>query len=171
MSNLTNAGRLPLSKKSNSLAVFERPQFNYEQNKWATTRELNVEEISRHWEKDINLVRVLSDRKLGANSLVMLRKDQFEKIVKVLEDLLNGEAVIRANLSAVFSSIKVIEKLVEEQGPEDTALYRAVHSLMEICGTVNSVVEFSNPPRKVRPSKLTAQEAEELRQIEAEDKK
>lgn len=170
MNTLVNTSTLPAEKR-NPLATFERPQFRFEQNKWSTTRDLNIEEIAHHWEKSPNLVRVLTDRKLGPNSLVMVRKDTFEKMLKVLEDLVQGEAVVRTNMAVVFRIMKTVEKLIEPEAAKDSALYHAVHSLSEAFGTMSTVIEFSSPKRKMRPSKRSAKEEEELRKIEAEDKK
>src|SRR4051812_13037846 len=90
--------------------TFPVPQFDWEDSKWATTRNLSVEDIASIWQGSPYKVRTFSDKKLALNSLVMLKKEAFEKIITVLRDLHGGEPVIKANLEAIFTPIKVIEK-------------------------------------------------------------
>jgi hypothetical protein len=155
----------------NSLPQLNIPAFEFESEKWSTSRVCNVEEIHKSWKNQPYKVRIFTDRKLAPFSMVMLRKDTFEGVIKAVHDLMNGEAFVRHNFEAVFNSIKLIECLVEKDAEQPDELRLAVKNLTHIWGTIRSSIEFSAPPKKVKPSKLTAEEIAELEKIEDEDKK
>ncbi len=160
----SSALNVPEKKSKSSLPIsIPIPQFDFEQDKWATSRTQNVEDIASHWKAAPFKVRVLTDKKFAGNSMVMLRKDSFEKLVNLLKDLQQGEAVVEANLEAVFNSIKLIETLAQESDANKPAFKLAVKNLTLISGALSSVIEFGAPVKKVAPSELTAEEIEDLK--------
>lgn len=152
------------------IAARNMPVLMWEQDKWATTRVLPVESIYENWKNSPYRVRAFSDRKLSDFSMVMLRKDTFEGMVKTLQDLQSGEAVIRSNFEAVFNSVNLVGKLAAKHGQDDE-LNLAVKTLIHVFGTISTVIEYSAPVKKVHPSALTNEEVEELKKIEAENKR
>lgn len=155
---------VPEKKSKSSLPIaIPIPQFDFEKDRWATSRTQNVEDIAAHWKAAPYKVRVLTDKKFAGNSMVLLRKDSFEKLVNLLKDLQQGEAIVKANLEAVFTSIKLIETLAQESDKNKPALELAVKQLTHISGALSSVIEFGAPVKKVAPSELTAEEVEDLK--------
>lgn len=155
---------------SKQLPVLSFPKFDYEQDRWATTRTQNVEEIASYWEKEPYKVRVLADKKFSSHSMVLLRKDTFEKLITILRDLERGDAAVKSNLDAVFNTLKLVEELAEKSAGKDSSLERAVRSLTHICGTINSVITYTAPFKKTSSSELSVDEIEALRELEGHEK-
>ncbi len=158
-------------QESKQLPALSFPKFDYEQDRWATTRTQNVEEIASHWEKAPYKVRVLADKKFSSHSMVILRKDTFEKLTSVLRDLERGDAAVRSNLDAVFNSLKLVEELAEKSAGKDSSLERAVRSLTHICGTISSVITYAAPFKRTSSSELSADEIEALKELEEGNEK
>ena len=157
-------------QESKQLPAISFPKFDYEQDRWATTRTQNIEEIAAHWEKAPYRVRVLADKKLSAHSMVLLRKDTFEKLITILRDLERGDAAVKSNLDAVFNTLKLVEQLAEKSAGKDSSLERAVRSLTHICGTINSVITYAAPFKTTTSAELSAEEAEALKDLEGSEK-
>ena len=141
------------------------PACTFHQDKWATLRTQNIEEVAEFWKDNPRCVRVLTDRKFGTNSMVMMRKDLFESMLNTLKDLTSGEAVIKTNLDAVIDGIKLIEKLISPTKEED-ALVLAVKQLTRCTATISTVIEHSAPKRRVKPSVMTEEELAELKKYD-----
>jgi hypothetical protein len=154
-----------------NLPAFSVPQLTYNQDRWATLRAKNTETIMSLWENKPYQVRVLGDKKLAPHSLVILRKDTFEKMISLLKDLQHGDATVRGNLDAVFSSLELVERLVEES-PEgkNSNLQLAVKTLTHIVGRINAEITLSAPPKPVQASELTDEERKALAELEKSEK-
>lgn len=100
--------------------------------------------------------------------MVLLRKDSFEKVVNLLKDIQQGEAIVKANLEAVFTSIKLIQTLAHESDKNKQALELAVKQLAHISGVLSAVIQFGTPVKKVAPSELTAEEIDDLKSNDEE---
>lgn len=168
MKSLTQSlGRNPIAPLQ-----LEAPKFRYEQDTWANSRTLNVERIAEHWQTHPTAVRVFLDRKLGSNSMVLLRKDSFEVLTNLISDLEKNEAFIKQNFEAAFRSVRLVQKLIDEQtNGQETPLKLAVEQMTHIWGQFSSTIEFHAKSKKVRSSKLTPEEIELAAQLAVEDEK
>lgn len=160
--NVSNTGsRLPMP-----VTV---PNFKWETDKWSTSRTLNVEVIAEQWRQTPHLVRVFTDRKFGNHSMVMLRKDAFESVVKTLNDIQHGDIMLKSNLEALFDQVRMVTVLFESGKVPATAeaepISLAIKSLTRVAGQIQSTLHYVMPPKKVEPSPLTPEEEEELRRL------
>lgn len=167
---IKNKGPMVREASKRQLPTLSFPKFDFEQDRWATTRTQNVEEIAAHWESAPYKVRVLADKKFSSHSMVLLRKDTFEKLVSIFRDLEQGDAAVRNNLEAVFNTLKLVEQLAEQSAGKDSSLERAVKTLTHICGTISSEITYSAPFKKVTSADLSAEEIAALKEIESNEK-
>lgn len=146
------------------------PTFHWEQGKWATSRGQNVEAIAEAWKTCPNLVRVFTDRKFGSDSMVMLRKKDFESTLKVLHDVQHGEIMLRTNFEALFDHVRMVTVLFEQTHKqvtkEEEPMALAIKALTRITGQIQSVFHYVADPKSIEPSPLSAEEEEELRKLE-----
>jgi hypothetical protein len=139
---------------------FNIPTFNYVQDRWATTREKNVIEISEAWSQDPNRVLVLTDPKFGENSMVILKKDLFETVLKLLMDVLSGEVQIQTDVQTLLDAITILKSRVAEQGldTKDLILGNAIQIISRLQGKVTSSLNFIAPTRPIEPPSLSEEE-------------
>jgi hypothetical protein len=133
---------------------------HYEQDRWATTRGLNVEEISSLWREDPNRVRVISDPKLGSNQLVLLSKSVLERIVGLLTGLENGYVGMRHDLDMLEKHLSLVSNIIKDQDGNAIKSVEIAVSLMTST-VVQSKLQFvSAIPREtsIAPPELTAEE-------------
>jgi len=150
------------------------PDFQYYQDKWASCRTLNVDVINHTWNSQPHLVRVFSDRKLGNNSVVMLKKNVFEDLVKQLKDIQNGEIVLQSNLEALFDQVRMVTVLFEQVSPNLPQLHSepmvlAMRSLQRVTGQIKSTLQYAMPPKQVSSSPLTEEELELAKALDLDD--
>lgn len=152
--------------------VIDLPKFSYEEEKWSTSRTMNVESMASHWKNAPHLVRVFTDRKFGHHSMVMLRKDTFEQTVKILHDIQHGEIMVKANLEALFDQVRMVTALYEQGSvqiaqPQNETFTIAIRNLTRVTGQIQSVLQYVKPQKSVSPSELTNEELEELKKLES----
>lgn len=143
------------------------PQFTFEQGRWSTTRTENVEQIAEVWQNNPALVRTFQDPKFRRMQMVLLRKDQFEALLKVIRDLENGQAAVLYDGQALFDAMGLIRDLVEankEMLPEkvERPLSKAVNVMVHLWGKVSSSIIVHAPKRQVTPSPLSEEEQQPL---------
>jgi hypothetical protein len=142
------------------------PKFKYERDRWATTRTKNVEAIAEYWQENPEAVRVLVDPKLRRMPMVLLRKDQFEIVQKLINDLQNGQIVIQQDIQILLKALVAAKRLIEDQykGKEPECLEpikAQMDVLVNISGRIQSTVLVKASPFKVEPTPLTAEELAE----------
>ena len=139
---------------------FSVPSFNYMQDRWSTTREKNVVEMAQMWAETPNCVLVLTDPKLVENSLVILRREEFESIVKLLQDVLSGEIQIKMDVQTLLDATAILKNRMFEQGldSKDQILDNAIQIISRMQGRVTSSLNFLAPARSIEPTPLSEEE-------------
>ena len=142
------------------------PELRYEQERWSTTRSENVAKIAETWRENPNLVRVFRDPKFGRMQMAMLRKDQLEALLKVINDLQSGQAAVQLDTEALVQAVSVVQHLARKQASrgddEGEALANAVSVMAKLWGRISSSILVRVPTRKVTPSPLSEEEQEPL---------
>ncbi len=148
------------------LEQFNRPRFDYCKTRFSTFRtEMNVSDVAREWTEHPNRVVVFEDPKLKEVPLVTLRKDQFEKMLKILNDLESGQATLATSFEALFHQINIIERSTAEalkklknppMGLEN--IQDAVRTLIAFKGRITSTLLVQKSKRKVEPSTIPDEE-------------
>jgi hypothetical protein len=121
---------------------FDNPlsSLSFQKSKWATFRELNVEEIKASFTRNPNSVFIMEDRKLLGTSLVVLRKDVFEKMTKLIQDLCAGQIGIDTELTSINVAAQLALSLAKKNGlahenpselPEERDLEKALYLLFQ----------------------------------------
>lgn len=147
------------------------PKFEYFQDKWSTCRTLNVETIAQEWQAKPHLIRVFSDKKLGSNSVVMLKKSVFEDLSKQLLDIQNGEIVLQSNLEALFDQVDLVTSLFEQTSPQSQTetMTIAIRSLKRVSGQIQSTLHYTMPPKKVETAPLSEEELKLAQELDADE--
>ena len=145
------------------------PQFEFQQARWATVRTANVEKIAEAWQENPCLVKVFRDPKFGRNHLVMIRKDKFEHMLKLLHDLQNGQAAVQLDMSMLLDAVGIMESIVEKEKqalPEDFSkpILKTIKHIINIKSKISATIFARAPRSKIEPSPLTK---EELAPLEA----
>lgn len=153
---------------------FSIPTFHYSQERWSTTREKNVSQMVEIWCQDPNRVLVLTDPKFGENSIVILKKELFETVLKLLKDVLSGEVQIKTDVQTLLDAIAILKDRVSERGldTKDQILGNAIQIISRVQGKVTSSLNFVAPVRPIKPTTLSEDEiknANELPEDEEEE--
>lgn len=143
------------------------PQFQFEQQRWSTTRTENVEKITETWQENPNLVRVFQDPKFGHMQMALLRKDKLEAMIKLLRDLESGQAAVQHDVAAMFDAVGIVQDLIESKKqalPEELEkpLSKAVRLIVNLWANVSSTIFVHAPTRQVKPSPLSEEEKQPL---------
>lgn len=143
------------------------PSFTFEQDRWSTTRTEKVEKIAEAWQNNPGLVRIFQDPKFGHMQMALLRKDQFEALLKVIRDIESGQAAVRYDVQALVDAIGIIQDLVDAQKAAlpkelERPLSKAVHLIVTLWGKVSSSILVQAPKRHVAPSPLSEEELQPL---------
>lgn len=151
---------------------FSIPSFRYIQARWSTTREKNVTDIAESWSNEPNQVLILSDPKLGENQMVLLRKDMFENLVKLLKDVISGEVQIKTDVQTMLDAIAILKNRVSEQGldTKDQILGNAIQIISRMQGQVNSSLNFTAPFRPVSPGPLSEEDLKNASELPEDEK-
>ena len=123
---------------------------HFERTRWATARTETVDQVLASWSDQADLVRIFEDPKLGRAELVMLRKDRYDQMVKVLHDLASGQAGIRLEVDGL-AQVQVALNSVVEQGGKDPLLESLVGLVANFVGRIKSSIVFANPSRSEQP--------------------
>lgn len=138
-------------------------QPRFVQNRWPEVRAWNVNQVKKLWDDEPDRVQVINDPRLGTTSLVMMRKDQFERMHNLISDLLDGQAGIESDLKVALEQVSLIEKIVIPSGDSESML--SALSVLKVLFS-NSKRIFIADPSPVPPSPLTA---DELAALEKDD--
>ncbi len=135
----------------------------FEQGRWATARTTNVEKIADTWRKNPNLVRVFRDPKFGRNEMVLMRKDKFEHMFKLLRDLQNAQAAVQLDMSTLFQAVEAMQSLVETRAqelPESVSkpMAKMTKLIVNIRSRIPAKIVVRSPRRKLQPSPLSKEE-------------
>lgn len=104
---------------------------NHYENKWPDVRSWNVKQVKKLWDEDPNRVQVINDSRLEATALVMMRKDKYEAIKNLIDDLHNGQAGISADIQMAAEQVTLIEDSILPSG-DSLAMARALNVLKGI---------------------------------------
>ena len=139
------------------------PSLKFEQGRWATARTTNVEKIADTWRKNPNLVKIFKDPKFGRNEMVLMRKDKFEHMFKLLRDLQNAQAAVQVNMSTLFHAIEAMQSIVEtreQELPESVKkpMSKMTKLIVNIRSRIPAKIVVRSPRRKLQPSPLSKEE-------------
>lgn len=139
------------------------PQFDYEQERWATARSANVEKIAEAWRDNPTLVKVFRDYKFGHNHLVLMRKDKFEHMLKLLHDLQNGQAAVQFDLSMLLGAVGIMESIVEKEKQAlpkgfSKPILQTIKHIINIKSSISAKILVRAPRPKIEPSPLSEEE-------------
>jgi hypothetical protein len=155
------------TKKENTITDLAFTNLKIEQDKWATLRSLNVEEIANVWNDAPTKVKILSDNKLGDQKLAILSKDTFEGMYRVIEDLQSGQMGLAIGIRTVGEHLGILRDLLSQKIDEkDLTELAPLKKLSELAFNVvaeiqSKVIVFGNKT-KLEPSPLSEDEAKEL---------
>jgi hypothetical protein len=146
------------------------PKFQFEHARWATSRAQNVEEIANQWKSKPDSVWVFVDPKLRDCSLVMLRKDRFETMLKQISDLHNGQAFVRHNTRTLLKALVAAKGLLKSKEKEAGEALASLDAQLDVILHLSSEIEATIFVKKsgfvVEPSPLTPEELASLKEEE-----
>lgn len=164
MSNVVTSAEIP--DRSWLPAVL--PHFEVEQDRWATTRSLNVEKIAETWDKNPDLVRIFQDPKFGGMQMVLLRKDRLEDLIKFQRDVQNGQVAVRHQMQTLVDVLSIVREILEDQEQREHnlsqklggSLYKALTTCVRLSGEISSELFVKTPQKSVEPTPLSSEELE-----------
>jgi hypothetical protein len=156
------AGNAVTTQNPKTIAAFSNIEalarsYHYEPSKWATLRTENVENVAARYMANPNLVYIISDKKLAGNELVLLRKEQFESMQKVFNDLLSGQAAIQHNMETLMYAANLLEEFVAKN-PISKEFQNIVGIVRSVSAQINSCVIVKKPILPIRSSDLSEEE-------------
>jgi hypothetical protein len=177
--NATQSYNLEKSHKAGSfdfsLCRLESPigNLSFQRSKWATFRETNVDQIKATFAANPSSVFIMEDRKLLGSSLVVLRKDMFERLTKLIEDLCAGQIGIETELTSIQVASQLALSLAKKQGlvPENAAglsqkgdLGNALYLLFNSASQISkrNFVQFAVAKKEELVPKLSQDERDSL---------
>lgn len=169
--NIREAPAPRILKRTDLLPV-DLPSPRFERARWSTARTESVEHVLETWSDQPDLVRVFEDPKLGRAELVMLRKDRYDQLLKVLRNLACGQAGIRVELEGLAKVQVALRTAVERMQP-DPLLESLVGLMGDFMGQIESsivVLEQAHgerSPADEETLKFLREEDEEEREDEA----
>ena len=146
------------------------PNFRFEKRKWSTARTLNVESVVEHWKENPNSVAVFEDPKVRDMQMVMLRKDHFEPMLKLLHDLQNGQAIIQQDIGTILDAICVAKALAEKQENQIEELKpvaKALNVIWSLTSRIKSTIFIKPSGFQVKPVEMSPEEKKILEEDNA----
>lgn len=150
--------------------TFNAPTFSFEQLRWATAQHETMDDMHYYWTENPNAVRVFNDPRLGNSQVVMLRKDRFETLEKIKNDLTRGQIVLPHELKTLSSAIAVAKKLAQRlkestpsQARDDAeALEHQIDVILGISQFLTSELCVKSTGFKLEPTPLSEKERADL---------
>lgn len=143
------------------------PRFQFERSRWATFRDQNVNSVRELWTGRPDLVQVLEDPRLGTAQLVMLRKDRFEPLVAVLEDLASGRSALCFEVEQLTRISTALRSIVQREPKDEVALL--VDTVLGSAQRLKTHIVPAGAVSRLAPAELSADDKEFLRQQEKLD--
>jgi len=130
----------------------------HDRDRWPEVRGWNLNQVKKMWDEDPARVQVIKDPRLGETTLLMMRKDQFERILNLIKDIEAGQASISHNLDLAITQIECVELGVSKH---DTDLaQKAVKVLKGLVANITSKIQITKGPGEVKLSALSPEEKE-----------
>lgn len=130
----------------------------HDRDRWPEVRSWNLNQVKKLWEEEPNRVQVIKDPRLGDTSLLLMRKDQFERILNLIKDIEAGQASISHNLDLAITQIECVEHGVSKHDSE--LAKKAVKVLKGLVANISSKIHITKGPGKVELSELSPEEKE-----------
>jgi hypothetical protein len=146
------------------------PTFSFEQLRWATARHETVDDMHYYWTENPNAVRVFSDPRLGNSQVVMLRKDRFEALEKIKNDLTRGQIVVQQQIKTLSSAIAVAKTLAQRlkkstpspAHDDAEAIENQIEVIVGISQVITSELSVKSTGFKLEPTPLSEEELADL---------
>lgn len=139
------------------------PRFEISNERWTNLRQRNVDGFADFWAENLNAVRVLTDKKLGRNQVVMLRKDAFEALLSLARSMSDVEV----DFNMLRGNIEVLEDYVEEHDEVTGLIKKIVKTISMSVERFSGTATLRRHRVSRKPPTLSPEEAAEL---EAEEK-
>lgn len=136
----------------------ETPKLAYHETKWTSDRLRKLDEVSEIFKMNPERVEVFSDSKFGKNPLVLTRKSNLDRFMKLFRDLSNGQAVIKHNIDTLSSAIAIIKSRIEEKNIHDDQISETLKILGAVTSQITTEILVSGTPKDIRTSKATTEE-------------
>jgi hypothetical protein len=86
--------------------------------------------------------------------MALLRKDQLESLIKILNDLESGQAIIKLDIENLLSAATIVKQIIEKEDnlpPGLKPLPQAVNLFLNLWRKVTSTILVQAPARSVAP--------------------
>jgi hypothetical protein len=140
------------------------PLFDVKKERWANVRHSKVEDLASVFSANPNIAYLFEDPKLKGDSLVLLRKSNFESLINVLEDLKSGQVGIQFSTKELEIQLSLLKNLVREKlEPAENNSIQEVLKLISISfSKITSKLFVFSQGKKSEPTPLTSEELEML---------
>jgi hypothetical protein len=147
------------------------PEFEYQKERWAKVRLNKVEALAHTFTDSPNLALVFEDSKLKGDPLVLLRKQNFEFLLNVLQDLRAGQAGLQVSAEEVNIQLSLLQRLVSEKlAREEATPIQDVLKLLSLSfSKISSKLVVFSKGKKSEPRPLSDDELELLAEEEEDD--
>lgn len=99
-------------------------KLNCIQEKYAELRNQRVDKLAKRFGEDPDLAIILSDRKLGSDPLILLRKENLDKLISQIREVSGVEDVI-----FLIKSCELFLMIAKETKVEDPIVNKAIEIL------------------------------------------
>lgn len=149
------------------------PKLEFEQTRWANLRNENVTKIADIWNKNPNLVKVISDPKLSENELVILSKANFETLYKMVKDLESGQAGLSFDVDLLSNQLTLVYDLVTQGDTQEKKSNPVIGQIKKAVEVAVQIVTKSKAKlfivRNTKPHQSAPLTIEEQAELDYED--
>ncbi|MBS1983806.1 MAG: hypothetical protein JST16_06515 [Bdellovibrionales bacterium] len=133
--------------------AFRLPVWKFDHSKWSAVRHSSAKDFGACWASNKDLVMVLEDSSLREDPLVVLKKTHLDTLIKLVSDLISGEALVRHELNSMADAVSLVVGLASKDVSADPSLKQAIQVLrnIQVTAQAHSVIVTSNPPKKLKP--------------------
>jgi hypothetical protein len=134
-------------------------KFSYvDGDRWPEVRSWKVDVIRDLWSVEPNRVQVIRDPRLGECSMVLLRKDLFERLKNIASDVESGEAAVRHNVDLLLNTIELVDDESLLGDPTNDRVRKAIKVLRGVAAKLRTEVYVMKSKASHFPSPLSDEE-------------
>jgi len=119
--------------------------------------------VRDYWSKNPNVVRVLSDPRLGEVSIVMMRKDQFESLEKMKNDLTRGQIIVQNQIKTLINAVavaktlakKLRESMTDKSAEDALVMEQQIEVMIGVTQTMTCELCVKTSEFKLKPTPLS----------------